>query len=294
MATVGTPAERRAIERSPEEDRLVRENLALVDYAVTQLTARLPRHVPRDELVSAAMAGLAQAARSFDATRDTRFDAYASARIRGALLDELRSRDWASRSVRSKARKMLAAHDELTGKLGRAPSTSEVAEKLGMEPGAVETLAGDVHRSVVLNYDSVLADAGADSVLPCDDQSPDVVLLERERRSYLIDAVAALPERLRVVVVGYFFEERPMQELADALGVSPSRISQMRAEAVAMLKDGISAQLDPDERSPERADSPRVAKRKAAYVAAVANGSDFRSRLTVSSGSALRLLASAS
>lgn len=271
----------------------MRENLALVDYAVTQLATRLPRHVPRDELVSAAMAGLAQAARSFDPSRDTRFDAYASARIRGALLDELRSRDWASRSVRSKARKMLAAHDELTATLGRAPSTNEVAEKLGMERSAVETLAGDVHRSVVLNYDSVLADAGADAVLPCDDQSPDVVLLERERRSYLIDAVAALPERLRVVVVGYFFEERPMQELADALGVSPSRISQMRAEAVALLKDGMTAQLDPDERPSDPADSPRVAKRKAAYVAAVANGSDFRSRLTASSGSALRLLASA-
>ncbi|HEX9968581.1 MAG TPA: sigma factor, partial [Acidimicrobiales bacterium] len=171
MATTGT-TERRAVERSEAEESLVRENLALVDYAVTQLAARLPRHVARDELVSAAMAGLAQAARSFDPSRDTRFDAYASARIRGALLDELRSRDWASRSVRSKARKMLAAHDELTASLGRAPSTTEVAEKLGCERGAVEALAGDVHRSVVLNYDSVIADAGAETVLPCDDRSP--------------------------------------------------------------------------------------------------------------------------
>ena len=292
MATVGIE-ERRAVERSATEDKLVRENLALVDYAVTQIAARLPRHVPRDELTSAAMAGLAQAARSFDNSRDTRFDAYASARIRGALLDELRSRDWASRSVRSKARKMLAAHDELTARLGRAPSTDEVAAKLGMEKGAVEALAGDVHRSVVLNYDSVIADAGADAVLPCDEESPDMVLLERERRSYLIDAVSALPERLRRVVVGYFFEERPMQELADELGVSPSRISQMRAEAVALLKDGMNAHLDPECEEEVPADSPRVARRKAAYVAAVGNGSDFRSRLTVSTGSARRLARSA-
>jgi RNA polymerase sigma factor for flagellar operon FliA len=292
MATVGIE-ERRAVERSATEDRLVRENLALVDYAVTQIAARLPRHVPRDELISAAMAGLAQAARSFDESRDTRFDAYASARIRGALLDELRSRDWASRSVRSKARKMLAAHDELTASLGRAPSTAEVATKLGMAKGAVEALAGDVHRSVVLNYDSVIADAGADAVLPCDDEGPDTVLLERERRSYLIDAVSALPERLRCVVVGYFFEERPMQELADELGVSPSRISQMRAEAVALLKDGMNAHLDPDCAEELPADSPRVARRKAAYVAAIGAGSTFQSRLTASTGSARRLARSA-
>ncbi|HVF74099.1 MAG TPA: sigma-70 family RNA polymerase sigma factor [Acidimicrobiales bacterium] len=292
MATVGIE-ERRAVERSNNEDKLVRENLALVDYAVTQIAARLPRHVPRDELTSAAMAGLAQAARSFDPSRDTRFDAYASARIRGALLDELRSRDWASRSVRSKARKMLAVHDELTASLGRAPSTDEVATKLGMDKVAVEALASDVHRSVVLNYDSVVADAGADALLPCDSESPDIVLLERERRSYLIDAVAALPERLRLVVVGYFFEERPMQDLADELGVSPSRISQMRAEAVAMLKDGMNAHLDPECAEELPSESPRVARRKAAYVAAVGNGSDFRSRLTASTGSARRLVRSA-
>jgi RNA polymerase sigma factor for flagellar operon FliA len=285
------PVEGQAQRRTDREDRLVRDNLALVDYAVTQLAGRLPRHVPRDELVSAAMAGLAQAARSFDPDRDTRFDAYASARIRGALLDELRSRDWASRSVRSRARKMLAAHDELTNELGRTPTTDEVARKLGVAKGAVEALTGDVHRSVVLNYDSVIADSGAEMLLPSDEQSPDVVLLERERRSYLIDAVAALPDRLRHVVVGYFFEERPMQDLADELGVSPSRISQMRAEAVTMLKDGITASLDPERCADAPHESSRVARRKAAYAAAVAGGSDFRTRITASSAAARRLAA---
>jgi RNA polymerase sigma factor for flagellar operon FliA len=270
------------VERREWEDGLVRDHLPLVDFAVTQMAARLPRHVPRDELVSAAMAGLAQAARSFDVSRDCRFDHYAQARIRGALLDELRSRDWASRSVRSKARRLLAAHDELTAALGRTPSNAEVAAKIGVEAAAVDAITGDVHRSVILNYDSIVADAGAETLLPADEDSPDAVLLERERRAYLIDAVAALPERLRHVVVGYFFEERPMQELADELGVSPSRISQMRAEAVAMLKDGINSQLDPEVFTAVE-DSPRVAKRKAAYVAAVAAGSDFRARLSASS-----------
>jgi RNA polymerase sigma factor for flagellar operon FliA len=211
------------------------------------------------------------------------FESFARARINGAILDELRSRDWASRSVRTKARRLLAAHDELTASLGRTPTNEEIASKIGVERSAIEAITGDVHRSVVLNYDSIVADAGAETLLPADEDSPDNVLLERERRAYLIDAVAALPLRLRHVVVGYFFEERPMQELADELGVSPSRISQMRAEAVAMLKDGITSQLEPEAFHMADEESPRVAKRKAAYVAAVAAGSDFKARLSASS-----------
>jgi RNA polymerase sigma factor for flagellar operon FliA len=259
------------------EATLVGDNLALVDYAVNHLANRLPRHVPRDELVSAAMAGLAQAARSYDPDRDTGFEHYASARIRGALLDELRSRDWASRSVRTKARRLVAATEELTGLLGRVPTTEELANKLGMVEKQVTALNHDVHRSVVLNYDSIISDGNVEWSLPSDDRSPDIVLLERERRAYLLDAVSALPDRLRQVVVGYFFEERSMQELAEQLGVSASRISQMRSKAMSLLKEGITSQLDP-ETLPESTDSPRVARRKAAYVAAVAAAAKTRDR----------------
>ncbi len=261
------------------EDRLVREHLALVDYAVNHLLARLPRHVCRDDLVSAAMAGLAQAARSFDPERDTSFGHYAPARIRGALLDELRSRDWASRSVRTKARRMLAASEELTSTLGRIPTTPELADKLGMAAKAITALNGDVHRSVILNYESIMADGSGERTLPANDRSPDVVILDRERRAYLLDAVSALPERLRQVVVGYFFEERSMQELADELGVSASRVSQMRSKAMGLLKDGITSQLDP-EAMDDIGDSPRVARRRAAYVEAVAAASTFRDRVS--------------
>ena len=273
MASIALHEDRRQL-----EETLVRDHLALVDYAVNHLATRLPRHVPKDELASAAMAGLAQAARAFDPDRDTSFEHYASARIRGALLDELRSRDWASRSVRTKARRLLTATDELTAKLGRTPTTAELAEKLGVDAKAVNALNHDVHRSVVLNYDSIVTDGSFESSLPADDRSPDIVLLERERCSYLLDAVSALPERLRHVVVGYFFEERSMQELADELGVSASRISQMRSKAMTLLKDGITSQLDP-ETMPESTDSPRVARRKAAYVAAVAAASKLRDRV---------------
>jgi RNA polymerase sigma factor FliA len=272
MATCVLDEDRRNLEAT-----LVGNNLALVDYAVNHLANRLPRHVPRDELVSAAMAGLAQAARSYDPDRDTGFEHYASARIRGALLDELRSRDWASRSVRTKARRLVAATDELTARLGRVPTTEELAAKLGMVEKQVTALHHDVHRSVVLNYDSIVADSNVEWALPSDDRSPDVVILERERRGYLLDAVSALPDRLRQVVVGYFFEERSMQQLAEQLGVSASRISQMRSKAMSLLKDGITSQLDP-ETMPESTDGPRVARRKAAYVAAVAAATRTRDR----------------
>src|SRR5436190_18377338 len=127
-AATGATVEQRKI-----EEQLVREHLPLVHYAVSEMAAKVPRHVSRDDLVSAGMAGLAQAARSFDPDRGISFDRCASTRIRGALLDELRDRDWASRSVRSKARKVANATDDLTAQFGRTPTSNEVAEHLGME-----------------------------------------------------------------------------------------------------------------------------------------------------------------
>lgn len=262
------------------EDRLVRDHLPLVQYAVSEMATKVPRHVSRDDLVSAGMHGLAQAARSFDAARGIAFDRYASTRIRGALLDELRDRDWASRSVRAKARRMSAAHETLTAKFGRTPTNAEVASHMGVATKAVEAVNDDVHRAVVLNYDSMMSSGDAEDVMPSDMRSPDAVILERERRNYLRDSVAALPERLRHVVIGYFFEERSMQELAEELGVSESRISQMRAEALLLLKDGMNSQLDPDALAVEERPNARVAKRKAAYFSAIESGNDFRGRLS--------------
>jgi RNA polymerase sigma factor for flagellar operon FliA len=119
----------------------------------------------------------------------------------------------------------------------------------------------------------------AESFLATPDGGPEDAMVERERRAYLTDAVAALPERLRTVVIGYFFEERSMQDLADELGVSESRVSQLRAEALLLLKDGINSQLDPAAIVPEARPNGRVARRKASYYAQVASGSDYRTRL---------------
>jgi RNA polymerase sigma factor for flagellar operon FliA len=130
----------------------------------------------------------------------------------------------------------------------------------------------------VVNYESIVAEGDADDLLPSGDHGPDQLLVDRERRAYLTDAVLALRERLRAVV-GYFFEERPMLEITAELGVTESRVSQLRAEALILLRDGLNAHLDPDTLPPGPRTDGRAAKRRAAYHAAIAARSDFRARL---------------
>jgi len=264
-------------DRRATEGRLVDEHLPLVRQVVSDISRRLPRHVRKDELESAAMLGLAQAARSYDPNRGIAFERHASNRIRGALLDELRGADWASRSVRARARRMQQTADELTVELGREPTREQLAAQLGVDPKALERLEDDVHRATVLNYDSIVQQ-GAEDLLPAGEQ-PEAVLLDRERRAYLMDAVLALPERLRQVVIGYFFDEQPMHRIADRLGVTESRVSQLRTEALALIRDGLNANLDPERLPPEPRPDGRLARRKAAYYAAIAANSDYRGRL---------------
>jgi RNA polymerase sigma factor for flagellar operon FliA len=249
---------------------------------VSEIASRIPRHVCRDDLVSAAMAGMAQAARAYDPTRGISFQRFASSRIRGALLDELRSRDWASRSVRAKARDVAQTTDQLTAKLGRQPSSTEVAHAMGSTPNELEAINTDVYRALVLNFDALPIDGNAEDVILAGHTGPDDDVLDNEKRAYLVAAVDHLPERLRRVVIGYFFEELPMQVLAEELGVTDSRISQMRAEALVLLRDAINAQLDPDLVPKEN--SGRVAKRRCAYYAEVAAHDDYRRRLAPEAG----------
>jgi RNA polymerase sigma factor for flagellar operon FliA len=251
------------------EERLIRDYLPLVHYAVAEISSKVPRHVARDDLVSAGMVGLAQAARSYDPRRGVAFPRFAASRIRGAMLDELRSRDWASRSVRAKARRLAATTERLTARLGRSPTPLEVAGALGISGEELGTMTDDIHRAVVLNLDGLPLPGAPDDVLAGHGTAPEDLLVERERASYLVTAVAQLPERLRRVVVGYFFENLPMQVLADELGVTQSRISQMRGEALALLKDAITTHFEPESTVATRL-SPQAAKRRAAFHEAIA------------------------
>ncbi|MDQ1495376.1 MAG: polymerase sigma factor FliA [Actinomycetota bacterium] len=269
------------IER-PSDDDLVREHLALVGYLVAEAASKLPGHVSRDDLSSAGMMALAQAARSFDGDRGVPFARYASMRIRGGIIDELRGHDWASRSVRIKARQRAAAEEALSSALGRHPTPRELAAHLGVSMEELAAVEEDVHRSVVLSLQGFSEAGTLEGMLPHQDPGPEDVLLNRERDSYLADAVGALPARLRIVVQGYFFNERPMADLAAELGVTESRISQMRAEALALLKDGMTAMLAPDQLEDQERPDGCVARRKAAYYATISASSDYRARVSSS------------
>jgi RNA polymerase sigma factor for flagellar operon FliA len=266
-------------ERVETEDGLVRRGLPLVQYLVSDVAARVPRSVHRDDLVSAGMLGLAQAARSWDADRGVTFESFARTRINGAILDELRGRDWASRSVRADSRRHRATVEVLTTELGRTPTSTEVADRLGVDVVALERLEGDVARASVLSFESVFADPDTATAPATPAEGPADELLGRELKAVLGDAVAALPERLRKVVVEYFFDERPMQDIADDLGVTESRISQMRAEALVLLRDGINSQLEPEQVPDLGITHGRVGRRKAAYYAAVAGAGSARDRI---------------
>ena len=256
------------------EERLVHDHLDLVRKMVAQTTSRVPAHVSRDDLLSAGMAGLAMAARHFDAARGVPFDRYAATRIRGALIDELRSLDWASRPVRTKARALAVTTESLTGKLGRAPSPIELAEASGLSLAALGRLTDDVHRAVVLNYEAILEAGNSEVLLPSADGDPEEELLTSERADCLTRAIDALPARLRTVVRGYFFEERTVTEIARELGVTQSRVSQLRSEAIELLRDGVNSQLDPTKVSPLRRATGRVSRRQAAYRATMADRAD--------------------
>ena len=252
------------------EEQLIRDHLDLVRKMVNQTASRIPAHVSRDDLLSAGMAGLAMAARHFEPERGVPFDRYAATRIRGALIDELRSFDWASRPVRSRARSIASTSEFLTAKLGRTPTPIELAGAAGISTEELERLTGDVHRAVVLNYEAILETGNSDVLLPVSEDDPESELLAQERAQCVTKAIEALPARLQKVIRGYFFEERTVSDIAEELGVTQSRVSQLRSEAIELLRDGVNAQLDPDNVTPIRRPSGRVSRRQVAYRAAMA------------------------
>ena len=259
---------------------IVQAHMPLVGHLVREMLARVPAHVNRDDLLSAGYAALVHAARGFDAARGVPFARFAAARVRGALLDELRGLDWASRSVRQRARRTDAARQELTAELGRTPTVHEVAERLGCTVEDIEHADDDVQRAVVFSLQG-FATAGADDLVTEPGAGPEELLIRRERLGYLRDAVDALPDRLRVVVQGYFFEERPMARIAEELGVTESRVSQLRAEALHLLRDGLNIHLDPALAAQNPPKEGCVARRRAAYYDKIASRGTLQTRLAV-------------
>ncbi len=245
----------------------MREYLPLVGYVVHEVAGRLPGHVAREDLVSAGMAGLAQAAIGYDPGTGVPFSRYASTRIKGAIIDELRSMDWASRGARARGRQLAQAQEMLTARLGRTPTTADLADEMRLEVSELDRRRAESERSLLSldAFDGSVADSLPDSA-----PDPQERLLAKERLGYLQAALAALPERLRAVAVGVYLEQRPMAEIAAELGVTESRVSQLRSEALVMLRDAVNSQLDPERVPAQPNPEGIVARRREALYAQVA------------------------
>ncbi|MGY1885741.1 MULTISPECIES: sigma-70 family RNA polymerase sigma factor [unclassified Blastococcus] len=229
--------------RSPQEvDALVTEHLPLAAFAVNAVASRisLPGHVSREDLLSCAHVALVEVARRFDPDAGASFATYALARLQGAVLDELRSGDWASRSVRAAARRTDAAADALTISLGRPPTREELAQSLGVARSELDHLQVDVHRAVMISIDAEVGPDGTALDLPDSGESPERAVLRGERARHLHAAIRALPDRLDEVVERNFFGDESLTDIAEDLGVTLSRVSQMRARALTLLHAAMS------------------------------------------------------
>ena len=215
-----------------ESEELVNSYSGLVHRIAYHLMARLPASVQVDDLIQVGMLGLLDAAQQYDPSQGASFETYASIRIRGAMLDELRRTDWAPKSVHKKARDLLAAIQKIENETGQEAQACEVAERLGISVEEYHQIVQETNACRILNF----VDLGVEEDIAGEDlrsrsiEPPDGV--EQEQfRAHLADAIRALPEREKLAVSLYYDEEFNLREIGEILNVSESRVSQLLGQA---------------------------------------------------------------
>ena len=225
-------------------DRLILTYAPLVKYVAGRLGSGLPNHVEESDLVSYGLLGLISAIERYEPSRDVKFETYAVTRIRGSIIDELRSMDWVPRSIRARARDIERAIAALESRLGRPPTDAEIAKKLGVTEEELGDSLLDISRSSIAALDELWTSSSGsgDPVALIDTiedplaAAPEAELAVTEIKEVLGDAIAALPEREKLVVTLYYFEELTLREIGEVLGVTESRVSQLHTKAVLRLK----------------------------------------------------------
>jgi RNA polymerase sigma factor FliA len=225
-------------------DRLIVTYAPLVKYVAGRLGSGLPAHVDDEDLVSYGLLGLIGAIERYEPDRDVKFETYAIARIRGAIIDELRALDWVPRSVRSRAREIERAIGELESKLGRVPSDEEIAAKIGITTEELDESLSEISRSSIAALDELWSVGGSDgdqvalidTIEDTEAPDPQGALSRTELREAIADAIARLPEREKLVVTLYYYEELTLREIGEVLGVTESRVSQLHTKAILRLK----------------------------------------------------------
>ena len=227
-----------------DRDRLLMEHLPTVRYIARRIHERLPQHVELDDLISAGIVGLMDAFAKFDHGKKVQFKSYAQFRIRGAILDSLRTLDWSPRELRRKGRAVEEAIRAVTQRLGRAPMEQEIAEemKLGLEE--YQHLLGELKGLEIGSLHMERSEDSGDDELAYIPGSPEedplFRCLQGEMKQRLIDAIDELPEKERLVLTLYYYEELTMKEIGLTLGVVESRVSQIHSSAVLRLRVALS------------------------------------------------------
>jgi RNA polymerase sigma factor FliA len=232
-------------------DRLILTYAPLVKYVAGRLGSGLPAHVEEGDLVSYGLLGLIGAIERFDPSRDIKFETYAIARIKGSIIDELRSMDWVPRSVRARARDIERAIAALEARLARAPTDEEIAKKLDITEPEFQDALLEISRSSIAALDELWASPGSsgDAVALIDTiedptaAEPQSAMAHTELREALGEAISRLPEREKLVVTLYYYEELTLREIGEVLGVTESRVSQLHTKAILRLKARLSSSV---------------------------------------------------
>jgi RNA polymerase sigma factor for flagellar operon FliA len=263
-----------------EQNRMVADTLDLVGHIVAEVSSRYPRHVDRAELWNAGALGLVEASRRYDPDSGIPFARYAAIRIRGAIIDSTRTRDWASRSVRRRLREIQQAQTGLEEQNGRAPTNAELAAFIGIDPKELAARQAEAAASTLLHLDqpnendeSSLADRVEEDRA---DILPDRALEQREMRGTLVESIRHLPPVQAEVVSRYYLEGDLLQDIADDMGLTEARVSQIRSEALTAMRAFFATQYEGVEAASDAAPGKRA---RAAYLERMAEQSTWRSRL---------------
>jgi RNA polymerase sigma factor for flagellar operon FliA len=238
-------------------DRHARERLVvayspLVKYVSGRMASGLPAHVDEADLISYGLVGLINAIERFEPAREIKFETYAITRIKGSIIDELRSLDWVPRSVRAKAREIEAAQTKLEHELGRVPTDEEVATKLEVSVNDFQESLLQISNSTVVALDELwtVSDSSGDQVSLLDTmRDPNAVdpakeLGVSELKDRLAHAISRLPEREKLVIALYYYENLTLREIGEVLGVTESRVSQLHTKAVLRLKARLQSEVE--------------------------------------------------
>jgi len=233
-------------------ERLVVAYSPLVKYVAGRMGSNLPAHVDEADLISYGLTGLISAIERFDLSRAIKFETYAITRIRGSIIDELRTLDWVPRSVRARAREIERANQKLEALLQRAPTDEEMASELGISVSDFNESLVQISTSTLVALDELwntsdndgdhvsLLDTIADRRAP----DPEQIVDQGEVRDRIADAIAALPEREKLVIALYYYENLTLREVGEVLGVTESRVSQLHTKAVLRLRSKLATELD--------------------------------------------------